>query len=70
MTELISLNQILVLAISNIISGVFIGIGIAGGLYHTLKKQMPKWIHEINSELRKMTMIDKALTMQKDNQSK
>lgn len=70
MTDLISLNQILVLAISNIISGVFIGIGIAGGLYHTLKKQMPKWIREITLELRKMVNIEKALTMQRENRAR
>lgn len=67
MTELISLNQILVLAVSNIISGIFIGIGIAGGLYHSLKKQMPKWIHEITSELRKMVVMEKALAFKRDN---
>ena len=70
MTELISLNQILVLAVSNIISGIFIGIGIAGGLYHSLKKQMPKWIHEVNAELRKMVVMEQAFDFHKQNKTK
>jgi len=69
MTEIITINQILVLAITNIVSGVFIGAGISIGMYTALKKQVPKWIHEITFELRKMSAMDKALSYQRGNQN-
>lgn len=67
MVELITLNQILILAITNILSGIFIGFGIAIGIYRTLKKQMPKWIHEIVYELKSMSTMEKAMEFKRGN---
>lgn len=61
MVELITLNQLIVLIITNIIGGIFIGLGIAIGIYRAMKNLMPKWIHEIVQEQRKMANVEKAL---------
>lgn len=45
-------------ALTQIFSGIFIGVGIAYGFYFALKRQMPKWIHEITQELRKIKAIE------------
>jgi len=67
MPEIISINQILIIAVTNVISGIFLGLGIAIGMYQALKKQMPKWIHELTFELKKISMMDKALEYQQQN---
>jgi hypothetical protein len=67
LTEIISINQILVIAITNVISGIFLGLGIAVGMYYALKKQMPKWIHKVTYELKKIAMMDRALDYQQQN---
>jgi len=61
MATLITLNQLIVLILTNLISGVCIGFGIAVGMYRALKNFMPKWIHEMIMEQRKNSAIERAL---------
>lgn len=56
-----TINAIIAMAITNIISGIFIGLGIAMGVYHALKSRMPIWIKEITDQLRKNHAIEQAL---------
>ena len=59
--EIITFNQILILAITNILSGIFIGFGIGIGIFQAIKRLAPKWIHEIIKENRKNSAVSKAL---------
>jgi len=52
---------LLTIAISSTISGIFIGLGIAVGIFHALKRQVPRWIKEVIDAMRKETAIRHAL---------
>lgn len=66
MTELMSINQILVLGLTNIISGVFLGAGLAIGFYELMKRRMPQWIKEFRLEMIKDNAVSKALEARKN----
>lgn len=58
---IIDSGTLITLAITNTISGIFIGAGISIGAYFALKRQMPKWIKEIVTEMTKMRTLERAL---------
>lgn len=56
----LDVSTIITLALTNIISGIFIGMGICIGAYFSLKRNMPKWIKEIMDEVKKLHIIEWA----------
>lgn len=60
-----AINPIITAALSTVVSGIFLGLGIAIGFYYSLKKLMPAWIHEIINEMRKTKAIENALETRK-----
>lgn len=61
-----TLTTFVTVAVSNIISGIFIGAGIFLGIYYSLKRRIPTWIKEITQELRKDRAIENALQSRKN----
>lgn len=61
MTDLITSQQFLLLAITNLISGLFQGLAFAFAIVYIAKKFVPAWIHQVRLDALEKNAVEKAL---------